>query len=157
DLRVARGVVVTGRVLDRSTGKGVPGYVAVDALVDNAFAKNYPPFNLSARFPYQYTADDGSFRVVGLPGRVILMGGPDGKRHALGGEARFRYRQPVPDPNYPEYFSRSLLNGGYARYGGGYAMTDGNWCKVLDIKPGVAVVEQDVLLEPAAELPLLLR
>jgi hypothetical protein len=40
DLRVARGVIVTGRVRDKSTGKGVPGVVLVSVLHGNPFAKD---------------------------------------------------------------------------------------------------------------------
>ncbi len=157
DFRVAKGVIVTGRVLDKSTGKGVPGVVMAGVLNGNPFAKDYPTFNKGSVFPLRETADDGSFRVVAIPGPVLLMGGPDGNRLPDGWETRFRYKHAVPDPKYPQYFPRRPLEGAYQGYGGAYLMIQGNWCKVLEIKPGTAVVEQDVLLEPAAALPLRLR
>ncbi len=37
----------------------------------------------------------------------------------------------------------------YDAFGGGRATVQGNFCKVLDIKPGVADVKQDIVLERA--------
>src|SRR5262249_40151406 len=101
NLRVARGVVVTGRGIDKATGKGVPGFVMVAALNDNPFVKDYPEFGASASLPMPDTDADGRFRVVTIPGPVILMGGPDARRAPDGLRVRHRYKPPAPDPNYP--------------------------------------------------------
>jgi protocatechuate 3,4-dioxygenase beta subunit len=157
DFRVAKGVIVTGRVLDKSTGKGVPGVVLVSVLHDNPFAKDYPTFNSPTWLPLRDTADDGSYRLVTIPGPVILMGGPDGRRFPGGGDPRYRYKQPAADPKYPQYFPHYPVGVDCLAYGATGMMIQGNWCKVLDIKPGTAVVEQDILLEPASTFAVFLR
>ena len=142
DVGVKRGVVVTGRVVDKGTGKPVPGVVWVGVLVDNPFAKDFPEFGSSSVMRSEYTADDGTFRIVTIPGPVILMGGPDTRRTPDGYTARFRYRPPVPDPNHPRYFpkERGGLDNAYYTLSGGFSPIQGNFCKVLEIKPGAGVV-----------------
>jgi hypothetical protein len=157
DFRVVKGVIVKGRVLDKSTGKAVPGRVMAAVLNGNPFAKNYPTFDNVSFLPMRETSADGSFRVVTIPGPVLLMGGPDGRRFPEGWEVHNRYKQPVPDPKYPQYFPTRPHEGAFLGYGGSFLMIQGNWCKVLEIQPGTEVVEQDVLLEPATALPLRLR
>jgi hypothetical protein len=85
------------------------------------------------------------------------MGGPDGRRFPEGGDPRYRYKQPAADPKYPQYFPNYPVGDACSAYGATGMMIQGNWCKVLDIKPGTAVVEQDVLLEPASTFAVLLR
>jgi 5-hydroxyisourate hydrolase-like protein (transthyretin family) len=71
DIRVMRGVVITGRVVDQSTGEAVPGLAYVGVLSDNPFAKKYPEFNSAASFGHEATRDDGTFRIVTIPGPVL--------------------------------------------------------------------------------------
>jgi hypothetical protein len=160
DFRVARGVTVKGKVVDASTGKGLPGRVGVDALTGNPFAKDYTPFN-AVNYPLlANTADDGSFRLVTIPGPVILVGGPDGERLADGADALHRYEQRVSDSQFPQYFpanQRGPIPEESYLSSHGRAQLPSIWCKVLEIEPGAAVVEQDVRLEPATGLPLQLR
>ena len=77
-------------------------------------------------------ADDGSFRLVAMHGPVILMGGPNDVN------ALSRYKHPVADPKYPQYFPHPFGEGfpTYLVYGGGMSPVQGTWCKVLNIKPG---------------------
>src|SRR5207245_1842178 len=42
NLSVMKGVIVTGKIIDKSTGKPVTGYVENAVLNGNPFAKNYP-------------------------------------------------------------------------------------------------------------------
>jgi RNA polymerase sigma factor (sigma-70 family) len=153
DFRVAKGVIVRGKVLDTSTGKGLPGSVVVEVLSDNAFVHRYPRFEQG---DLVFTADDGSFRTVTIPGRVILVGGPDGQRLPDGPAAWNRYKHRLSDPKYPQYFGAGNPDPGFLGHPGRYLFQN-IWCTVLDIAPGAAVVEQDVRLEPAAVLPVLLR
>src|SRR5262249_495904 len=44
DLNVRMGVILTGKVIDQSTGKPLPGVVWVGVLQGNPFAKRYPEF-----------------------------------------------------------------------------------------------------------------
>ena len=142
DFAVKKGVIVTGKVIDGGTKKPIPGIVEVGVLNDNAFVKDFPPFSETG---YTVTPDDGTFRVVTIPGRVLLMGGPDFRRLPDGEEARALYKPPAPDPKYPQYFPKQAQ--GRIYFGYKYGMIRGNFCKVLDIKPDAEVVEQDIVVE----------
>jgi protocatechuate 3,4-dioxygenase beta subunit/5-hydroxyisourate hydrolase-like protein (transthyretin family) len=157
DIHSRKGVVVTGRVIDQATGMGLPGIVYVDVLLGNAFAKEYPHFNLSGPFNREYTAGDGTFRIVTLPGPVILMGGPDTQRMPEGEIAFFRYRAVAADPRYPKYFpavSGAFAGRCYLTHNGGPSPLRGAFAKVLDIKPDAGTVKQDIVLQRASALPV---
>lgn len=72
DITVARGVVVTGRIIDKSMGKGVLGAVYFIALAGNKFidelGKDFylPQLNRS-------TDKEGRFRLVVVPGPCLLF------------------------------------------------------------------------------------
>ncbi len=157
DVRMVRGITLTGRVLDRKTGKVEPDLMScsVSAVIlsDNAFAKDYPELVPARISSWLVSAQEGSYKIVTVPGRVLLMASVNGL------EATYRYKQAAPDPGYPSYFSEAKGDGGYlfSAYGNGQCSLSGNWCKVLDLKPGTSVVQQDILLEPAAVYPLHLR
>jgi RNA polymerase sigma factor (sigma-70 family) len=172
DLRIKKGVIVTGKIIDKATGKAVAGFAQFETLVNNPFAKDYP----GLRSERGNTAEDGTFRVVVIPGPVLLMGGyypsltqfEHGPVVLLNGDfppssANFdyiefsKYRPPIADPEHPDYFAKlpiSRRSGavGYLGYAGGIGLIQGNYCKVLDIKPGTAAVHQDILLERASIL-----
>jgi 5-hydroxyisourate hydrolase-like protein (transthyretin family) len=149
---VARGVVVTGRVIDKSTGKPMFGFAMARPLFDNPFVKDFPEFDSSAWIPTEKTTDEGTFRVVSVPGPVLLMGGPDARRaEDYWQRVHAKYKPVRPDPDYPNYFSK---DGGYYTPEGGRSFLQGNFCKVLEIKPGTRLVKQDIVLEPAAALPV---
>jgi hypothetical protein len=155
DVAVARGVVISGRVLDGSTRKPMPGYVWARALLGNPFAKDFPEFDSSASFHSEKTAADGSFKIVTIPGPVILMGGPDHARLPEDEMALYRYRPPVPDPKHPKYFpTRKGYEGNFYTHSGGFSPLQGNFCKVLVIEREARAVTQDVVLEPASALPV---
>jgi hypothetical protein len=174
DFRLKKGVIVTGKIIDKATGKAVSGFAEFETLVNNPFAKNYPGVTNQR----ENTAEDGTFRVVVIPGPVLLMGGyyPRSTKFERGpvvllngdfppSSANFdyvefsKYRRPVADPEYPQYFAKvpSMPSShrdvhGYLSYGGGIGLIQGNYCKVLDIKPVTATVHQDMLLERASIL-----
>jgi RNA polymerase sigma factor (sigma-70 family) len=157
DVRVMNGVVITGRVIDKSTGETLPGLVMAAVLSDNPFAKKYPEFGSSGSFPLESTRDDGTFRIVSIPGPVLLMGGPDRRWGRVSDLDCFRYKGPVPDPKYPQYFN---VRGGFPEYyrvGGGRGLVQGTCCKVLQIDPGTKVVQEDIVLERASSLPVKIR
>jgi RNA polymerase sigma factor (sigma-70 family) len=161
NFRVFKGVIVTGKIVDTSTGKGVPGSVKVDVLYKNPFLSDYPRFDDGTTQDMVRTSDDGSFKAVTIPGPVILLGGPDPWRLADGAEAPYHYRLVASDPKYPQYFPE-LDRGQVPKYLNhrGVELFPFNstiWCKVLEIKAGSASVEQDILLEPATRLPVHVR
>jgi hypothetical protein len=78
------------------------------------------------------------------------MGGPDWQqRDPLDA---LKFAPPAADPKYPQYFPAAAdgFVPTYLGLGGEPGMLDGNFCKVLEIKPGVRLVKQDILLERAA-------
>jgi RNA polymerase sigma factor (sigma-70 family) len=70
EIELARGVVVTGRVIDRQTGKGVSGGVYYLPLPGNPFVGK-PGFDLP--MPAIGTGPSGQFRLPILPGPGALM------------------------------------------------------------------------------------
>jgi RNA polymerase sigma factor (sigma-70 family) len=153
DVGVKKGVVITGRVIDRATGKGLPGFVMTSVLAGNPLATDYREFDSSAFLASIKTADDGTFRVVALPGPVILMGGVDPRR--AGDLAWYRYKGPVADPKHPKYFStKKGYEGIFFGYGGAISPIQGSYCKVLVVEPGTLEIKQDVVLERASALAL---
>ncbi len=151
DIRVKKGVIVTGKVIDGATGKSIPGLVEVAVLVNNPFAKDFPEFNSSGLVSLEDTADDGTFRLVTTPGPVLLMGGPDRQRLPDGRLKQLKYKPAVADPKYPRYF-RAMSNHLACYVFGGLVPVQGNFCKVLDIKPGATILKQDIVLEQANAL-----
>src|SRR5438105_12599302 len=92
DIATKKGVIVTGKMIDKSTGKPVVGFVMISVPRGNPFVKDYPPFNNSAWFAAVDTAADGTFRAVTIPGPVLLMGGPSTL------EEQGKYKRPAADP-----------------------------------------------------------
>src|SRR5581483_2469331 len=78
EIPVKKGVIITGQMIDQSTGKPIDGRVEVAALVGNPFVKKFPAFDSEVRrtSSVENTDADGVFRVVAIPGPVLLMGGP---------------------------------------------------------------------------------
>jgi RNA polymerase sigma factor (sigma-70 family) len=147
--RVTQTVVVTGRVIDSSTGKGIRGEVHLGILAGNKFARAHPELEYIDSVS---TAEDGSYRIVTIPGPMLLMGGLDHEYAPSGQLVRsFKYKRPIPDAKYPLYFPADQP-GSYATAAGGFAPLQGNFCKVLQIDPGTAVVKQDILVEPASTI-----
>ncbi len=147
DLKSAKGVVVTGRVTNKATGEPVAAQLYVDVMANNPFVENYPPFlhRASSASKLFQTDTAGRYRVVVIPGRIMLMAAPQGVR-------RGEFKPPVPDPKYPDAFTRE--HGGHLMFhhhGGGQGFVQGSWCKVLDAKPGDTELTVDIELEPATK------
>jgi RNA polymerase sigma factor (sigma-70 family) len=142
DIQVKKGVVITGRIIDGATGEALPGSVMGVVLRGNPFGKDYPRFDEFHGLGQQNSFDriDGNqaFRIVAIPGPMLLMGKTEGAEKAvykyIGGDA----------VKYPQYFT----DNGSAYYGYDHmAPLQGIWNKVLELKPGVAEVNHDIVLE----------
>ena len=120
DIKVKKGVVITGKVIDTETKKPVRGYATVSVTNDNKFVKDYPGFVPTERLTVS-TGADGTFRIVTIPGPVLLVGGASGDRD--------KYKRAAADPMLP-------------------GSAPGNFSKVLEIKADAETVTQDILLEP---------
>ncbi|HUR53619.1 MAG TPA: hypothetical protein VMZ71_05790, partial [Gemmataceae bacterium] len=146
DLKCARGVVVTGTVRNKSTGEPVVVHMYTAVLANNPFVEKYPPL-LGAASNYSRllrTDANGRYRVVTIPGPVLLMAAPE-KGH--GGE----FKPPAPDPKYATHFHRDRGLLMYDVYGGGRGPVQGNWCKVIEAAPADTELTVDVDLEPATK------
>ncbi len=80
DFKLMKGVVVTGRMIDRATGRPVQAWVGYAAMRDNPHASRAPGFgsvpgNSNGYRPRNYVPAmaDGSFRLVTLPGKGFLV------------------------------------------------------------------------------------
>jgi RNA polymerase sigma factor (sigma-70 family) len=74
DFELKRGVVIRGKVTDKQTGKPCRAQVEYYAFFDNPHIKDVPGGlrAFRAHFNPVTTREDGSFTVVGLPGRGLL-------------------------------------------------------------------------------------
>jgi RNA polymerase sigma factor (sigma-70 family) len=149
NIKVTKGVIVTGKVLDKSTGKPVPGYVHCVPLAGNPFAEAHALFAASAWARTYGTEEDGTFRVVTIPGPGLLLGGPDAWSMPGGELEAMKYKKAHQDPKYPQYFNE---RGECLGVFGNNQPLQWAFCKVLELKPGDAVVKQDILLELASAL-----
>jgi protocatechuate 3,4-dioxygenase beta subunit len=141
DIKVKKGVIVTGKVIDGANGEPLRGFVMAAVLRGNPFGREYPGFSQMIMLPWD-SADETDagrpYRVVAIPGPILLMAKPEGKSPA-------HYKGTGADPKYPQYFR----NGGYYAYDSMWPL-QGTWNKVLEIKPGVPLVKQDIVLERAS-------
>jgi beta-lactamase regulating signal transducer with metallopeptidase domain len=83
DILLTRGIVIEGRVFDNSTGKPLKAYVEYNAYRDNPNLKSAPEFVDSSIWGRHTSEPDGSFRVVGLPGRGLVSA------LCIGGEVQY--------------------------------------------------------------------
>jgi RNA polymerase sigma factor (sigma-70 family) len=150
DIPVARGIILTGRVLDDGSGKPVPGFACVGVLFDNEFAKR-PEYASPDCYDYANTDKEGVYRTVVPPGPILLMGGPtpDGRD---GEKVYLIYQQLRTDPEYPQYFAKELS--GFRSPGGTTTMIQGVYCKVLKLKPEQREVTADIVLKRSSTFTL---
>jgi 5-hydroxyisourate hydrolase-like protein (transthyretin family) len=77
EIELHRGIWITGRITDKATGEPAAGVnVRYFPFLNNEFAKRTPEFNPNGNVDgdqsrYQ-SQSDGSFRLVGLPGRAVI-------------------------------------------------------------------------------------
>ena len=71
DIGLKRGIVIEGRVTDKQTGSPLKAFVSYNAYKDNPHFRA-PGFQEARVWGQYQTEPDGSFRVVGLPGRGLI-------------------------------------------------------------------------------------
>lgn len=81
DFALKRGVLIKGRVMDKATGKAVPAHIEYVAFEDNSYRNEVPHW---ATNNYLYTQADGSFEIVGFPGRGLISARAWGDQYVLG-------------------------------------------------------------------------
>ncbi len=70
-MKLKRGIVVTGRVTDKATGKPVSGGVDMYTFADNPHIVEFPGYREGYRTDAEIRTD-GTFQAVALPGRSLV-------------------------------------------------------------------------------------
>jgi RNA polymerase sigma factor (sigma-70 family) len=156
DIELARGVVVTGRVIDRATGKGVKGGIRYAPLADNKFFGKKPGYDSYRYERFTHEVDfQGRFRIVVIPGAGVLMAQayPDGPK--LNGVLIKPYKQAEFDAAERERV-KVAENDGSRRYnaaGNSLEFLDTeNAVKVLDLREGAPPTTCDLFVERGTTL-----
>lgn len=138
DIPTAKGIILTGTLKNKETGKLLPGAVYAEPMQENPFLKKLPTMTRSGP-TYAAVREDGTYRLVIPPGPVLLM---------AGAHSDVMFKPPQADPKYPQYFrpNGDLLM--YVTANGGYTTIRGCWCKVIDVAEGEKTATQDVEFEP---------
>jgi RNA polymerase sigma factor (sigma-70 family) len=150
DFTVARGVLLSGRIIDKTAGKGVRGHIRFVPLPGNPFA-NKPGYD-----SYKYerlqtpTGADGRFKLAVIPGPGVLMVQADGKEKVNGGLELNPYKQGEFDAKDREQVK--IVDRGDALY---FTTVDNtleflisqNAVKVLDLAPDAGTAKCDLFVE----------
>jgi RNA polymerase sigma factor (sigma-70 family) len=155
DVRLPRGVVLTGRVFDRKTGKGVTANVRAVPLSGNEDAGK-PGFEATYSGGLALTTHpDGSFRILTVPGKVLVTAYAN-RVERLNGERFHRYRRARPDPDHKGIFEFVESDADWMTLGvDNRIIFLGNLhgAKVATLKPG-GENRVDVAVDPGVEVPL---
>jgi RNA polymerase sigma factor (sigma-70 family) len=152
DIPTTKGIVLTGKLIDDTTGEPVNGFVCVGVLYDNESAKARPEFDSPDCYDFANT-ENGVYRTVVPPGPILVMAGvtPSNDR----GDPSFRYEQMKTDPEHPDYFDKHIS--GFRSGSNTITVMQGQWCKVLKLKPDETEVKFDIRFKRAARFALKVR
>ncbi len=135
DIQLAKGVVVTGRLIDRQTGKGLRGGVRLAPLPGNKLFGTRPEFS-----GYQTdhspcgTGANGGFQLYTIPGPSLIMAQVH-EGEQFNNELLSPFCSAVPDPDHKELFHRNGENWSVLTAGGLLEfLTVEHVVKVLDVK-----------------------
>ncbi|HEY7312762.1 MAG TPA: sigma-70 family RNA polymerase sigma factor [Gemmataceae bacterium] len=149
DAELMRGVVVTGRVYDKATGKGVRSSISYAALRENKTPK------AEGLTLYTFADEYGRFRLVTVPGPGVVLASVPGTLLKIEGVPIYPYKPAAFDAADR---TRIKMVDGKTPYGA-FRTADGtvdldlfSSCKVLDVKDGGAPVSCDLALDPGKTL-----
>lgn len=135
DVDLMRGVWVTGRLTEKSSGKPARGHVQYFAFQDNPHLKDAPGFKRTFYVNPTAVDESGKFRVVVLPGKGLLaaQGWIEG-RSFLRGVGEDKINAPKENGQYPTF---------------PFYVFPGNYHVVapVDPQPGAESVACDLVLE----------
>jgi RNA polymerase sigma factor (sigma-70 family) len=144
DVRLAKGAVVTGRVIDRQTGKGLQGFVRLAPLPDNKFYKSKPGYDGYGTYRGGGgTGRDGRFRLATIPGPALVMAQVS-EGETLNGQTVSPFRNAAPDPDH-----KDLFRGNGEQW---TVVTAGNFVEFLGIEHALKVVDVKTTGETAVDL-----
>jgi RNA polymerase sigma factor (sigma-70 family) len=107
-LRVPLDGIISGRVVDKQTGKGVQSLIEFEPLAGNSFYGSKPGFDKSGYDP-EPTDKDGHFRRVTIPGKLLVLFQIQATEK-LNGQDLCVYRQAVPDPDHKDIFIKKKIS-----------------------------------------------
>jgi RNA polymerase sigma factor (sigma-70 family) len=146
DVRLVKGAVVTGRVVDRQTGKGMWAGIRFSPLPENKFFDGGPAYRESApNRNVQATDRDGRFRLVTIPGPTLVLAHAIALQR-LNGDEIVPYRRAAPDPDHTDRFQRSGESWSVA--------VSGNTFEVLSFENAARVIDVQATGETSVELPV---
>lgn len=104
DIRLAKGVTISGRVIDRATGKGVPAGIRLAPLPENKFYGKSPGSDSYRTDRTSRSTDaEGRFHLETIPGEAILLVQAE-PQEKLQGMRVNPYRQAQPEPDHRSRF-----------------------------------------------------
>ncbi len=134
DVELVKGAVVTGRVVDKQTGKGVQCGIRFAPLPGNPFFASKPGFDTyRTDHTMQGTDKDGRFRLVTIPGKgLVLAQAHEGEK--FHGKHLSPYRRAVPDPDHKDLFKPEDDSWVVQTAGGIEFLSVENAVKVIDVQ-----------------------
>jgi hypothetical protein len=133
DIGLKRGVWIEGKVTDKVTGKPVRAQVEYFALSTNPNLREYAGFD-AARPDQDEGNEDGSYRVVGLPGPGLVAVRHKGDSYLRANERDDGYGKESPD----DFLGTEPLG-----------LVPKNYSAVAPVKPAaVRAVKRDLTLDP---------
>jgi RNA polymerase sigma factor (sigma-70 family) len=136
DISIPRGAILRGRVVDRTTGKGVATAIRIVPLPDNRFFNSRPGYDVSSRnHLWSGTDADGTFEIATIPGSSVVLVNARVFAGELNGLPLNRYTLAKPDASDRK---RLAIRGrgrmeGFVTPGGGFElMSEINGYKCLD-------------------------
>jgi len=103
DVELHKGVVVTGRVVDPQTGKGVQAGIRFAPAPGNKFFEKPGFDSYKSDHTMGSTDKEGRFRLVTIPGRSLLMAQVHFREQVDGNEV-CPFKMAVADPDHKELF-----------------------------------------------------
>jgi RNA polymerase sigma factor (sigma-70 family) len=154
DFTVARGIVLSGRILDKTTGKGVEGGIRFVPLPDNTFADK-PGFD-SYKYERLTTPvdEDGRFKLTVVPGPGVLMAQASGN-NKVNGQAVNPYKHAEFDAKDRAYVQATETDDGqrFTTHGNSIESLDiVHAAKVLDLAPDAGMATCDLFVQRAQTL-----
>jgi protocatechuate 3,4-dioxygenase beta subunit len=138
DFKLTRGLWITGRVTDKTAGKPVPARLNYSPFLSNPFAANLPEFKgdrpRDRDMLRAMLRPDGSYRLVGLPGRGLVTA------KALG--RTFRVEAGVAK------VAEMTYDGRFSAFGPAVGQADADVAKEIDPAPGTESVTCDLVFDP---------
>ncbi len=144
DMTLKRGVIVRGRLTDKSTGQPVAGMITPFAFLDNPQAAAFPGHD-DANETFAPIDDDGRFEVVVLPGPGILACYASAGLYRRGAGAR-SIRAPIEPIGNSQGAFRTMPS---------LCLIDNyHVLAAIDFAPGVESVTRDIQVEPGGTVTL---